>query len=154
MKDSPTDWILNGLENETIRPFRGYEYGRWHIWIEEWSPLCIESEWNEEDVQDQDEVSCDTEERRALDVAMAEFDRDLVKTAPGRIPDHEDYYNTHGIFGYQVLMWKERPGEDWSRWTEVLPGLTGSLEDGFGVMRRVVPVRSRRAPACPTRMHR
>lgn len=150
----PLNWVLECLERETVRPFRGLDRLGWHIWIEEWSPTCIEWELKEDDIEDGDGTSYDAEERRALDVAMAEFSRDLVRNAPGRAPDYEDYYNTNGIFGYQIVMWRERPGEDWSHWTDVISGMTNNPEDGFGIMRRVVPLKSVRAPARRARTHR
>lgn len=56
-------------------------------------------------------------DRRALDKALRRFAKDIL-SKPGREPDFEDWIDTDGIYGYQVLFWEERPGEDWSKWIE------------------------------------
>ncbi len=137
--------IVDRLDEGKIQPFRGYDRDGWHIWVEEWTPWCIESEFRDKNVMEGDEDSYQAEEVRALKAAMKQFDRLLVTDAPGRPPDFEDFSNINGNFGYQVLMWKERSGENWKAWFKVIPFHNDDPKTGFGVMSRVVP---------PTRVRR
>lgn len=132
--DKIYDEIMGGLETGKIEPFEAYDRDGWHVWVEEWKPECIEAYWSEARAKKNGE---DEEDKRALNQAMGHFSKDLLDK-PGREPDFEDWLDTYGVYGYQVLFWKERPGEDWSKWTERIPLGEGS-DLSFGLMCKVVP---------------